>query len=246
MDVLLWVAVIIIAVWFFFVRGSNRGDGKQVDANVQPLRETNPDPVDDPDEIEIRRATEAHQEVFDRWLSKRDARDAATRDVRQKLKKAEEIVEETSLSDALKQIWRGLEFFSDAEGQEPLWPLPEGFRGLKSESHSTEEKTHQWVWNGEHYGLSKERSVLGDPRWVTLKLTVHDEPVLVLKYDADYGDMVETLEFSDVEALRVGPWISDAIHMAGDLEHAVDGICDETLHEMDREKAAQIELGGQT
>lgn len=245
MATLLSVAALVFVVWFFFGRGKAAVKDIRLDETSVQSYVSDGSSVEEPDEIEIRRATEAQEEVFDRWLSKRDARDAANRDVRQKLTKANEIVEETSLDDALKQIWRGLDFLSVPEGQEPLWPLPEGFSGLKVESHRADEKTYHWTWNGKDYGLSKERSSFEDYDWVMLKLSVHAELVLALNFNADYGAMVETLEFRDVEALRVGPWMSDAIRMAGDLEHAVESILDESVDEMDREKAAQIDLGGQ-
>lgn len=115
-------------------------------------------------------------------------------------------------------------------------------------SRSTKVKTIDFTFNDERYRLIlRDRGMSyapGDPyRLGEVELFTGIERVAKFEIGEDISKEYSQWEFSNVQALKVGPWMQDVLNMATQIEASRRRSMDEFQDERARKAAQEIDLG---
>jgi hypothetical protein len=170
---------------------------------------------------------------------------ASLKDVREKLSRARKYMSETSLDSLIPEVWQTVEHWVSWAAMPDRWTAPEGIHGITGDG-DFKDRWVAWMWNDRRYRMhfAEKHNYLPDDydRLSQIDLEVDDEPVCSVS--CSHGpETYENWRFTDVEALTVGPWMSEFIRMAGQLHAEKEAATRELFSEMDREKAGRINLG---
>jgi hypothetical protein len=239
----LWIilALIIGGVWLFWPRSKT--------STSEPIVETT-EPAPTRKEIdaanaEIEKARKTHEQMV------RDDRDALKRhhesleSDRQKLARAQEYLEETGLDRSIPDVWETVQYWPSWVNMPDRWTPPEGITDIKGSSQSKEASV-EWQWKGHHYDIHFiERynyAPEDDDRLGEIAVSVDGETVCGINC-AIGTESYDSWRCSGVEALKVGPWMSEFVALAGYLHAASEASSRKTFGDFERERAKRIDLG---
>lgn len=252
MESWIWVAVLVAAVWFVFLRGEGSSSRKADDA-----RRTISDPINwaksKASGLEPAEQAEVDRAVEERKRLEAEARHATVADVeaskaiRQKIARANKIVEEAGLGDDLASLWEMVRAWPSWVKRPTDWKAPDGFTDISgSELSAIEDSFCQWSWGGNRYELRfvRKQSFSPDPEWNPrdIHLLLNGEEVAVLNYNQVYHEYGSGLRHVGVDALTVGPWMTDIVKMEGQLKQEQEGRYRKSIADLDAEKAARLNL----
>lgn len=197
------------------------------------------------EQFEIRRAVEERKKLQEHARKAEAEAREASKAAKDKIERANKIVKETGLSEDLGDLWEAVEHWPSWSTLPSDWEAPLGFSDIHgAEVENSEEVC--WRWEGASYQLRyvKRTSFLPDyeinPR--EIHLSVNGQEVAALSYNQRYDDYGSSHSYMGVDALTVGPWITDIVRMTEQLRAEDKRSYEETLAEMDEETASRIKL----
>lgn len=204
------------------------------------------------EEQHISDAKRMRDDAFERQLARSEKRSQEKKATESTLKRAREIVEETGLSEAMPSIWKHVSSWRPVDGKLHSDAAPEGFSEVEREETDQREKSVGWRWKGRTYRLdytegqnwdefSDQLNGFGWP--AKLGLSVDGEQVISIDCMAKHTIDYSAYKYSDVDSLKVGPWMANVVRIAEELDATSEAHFDSVMDEMDRERAARIDLG---
>ncbi|MEO0057420.1 MAG: hypothetical protein RIT17_870 [Pseudomonadota bacterium] len=183
----------------------------------------------------MKRAKEAVDAGWDQVWERQKEREAATAAVREKLRRAKEVVEELSLDGCLSDLWKELK---DGELRCYDPAAVSRFKNLLREDHTFSHRTVSWEWEGLLFALEGDES---DYEFKRLSLALAGEVVLAITYSMDTES-----DYRSIDALKTGPWMAEAVKMQTLLAIENDTFVDRIMDEHDEETAAKISFDDRT
>tara|TARA_R100001129_G_scaffold26825_2_gene17987 strand:- start:4557 stop:5318 length:762 start_codon:yes stop_codon:yes gene_type:complete len=249
---LIWVAILLAGAWFLLSRRASAGSGDSDSGDTPSSRpkklcKGNADGLALEEQREIDRAlrertnaqSEARKEILEDQRSRRDARE--------KIERAKTVIKKAGLSDDLADLWDKVKYWPNWMTLPQGYELPEGFTTVAGyESDNREEKSTCWTWENTFFEIKyvSKPNYTPDHDWnpCDLHLSVNDEEVVVLNYNQGSREYGHGLRFVGVDALNIGPWMSQIVRMVAALKATSDKRLRERWAESEAEKAARIKL----
>jgi hypothetical protein len=231
---LFWAGVGALLSWAFFrslwerrqaeIAAASKADGISEKCLPEPAWET-----------DLKLAKQAETQAWDEVWERQSAREAATATVRDKLRRAKDVIEELQLQWCLRDLWQELR-----KGDLSLYsPEAAGrFKNLARQDFTLSHSKVAWEWEEMPFELDGDETGY---EYRTLSLSLASEVVLAVTYSMDTAS-----DWWTVKALKVGPWMAEAIKMQALLSIESDASMDGIMDEDDAEIAARISLGDAT
>ena len=198
----------------------------------------------DEEERIIRRARDSFEAERENRDAESKAKDKALEDDRNKLRRANEIVRTCYLHIALPFVWNEIKHWpSRAKNDKNPWKPP---ASDLSESDGRSVK-RRWVElrpdGGQLYKIVFEEPRYPSYSYAELTLSIDGLEVLCISVTRDTTKDWSQWEFSNVKALKVGPWIEGFIGFYNRLRSLDERMHVDQRDARVREQAAKIELG---
>lgn len=229
---LFWAGLGALLSWAFFKSLWERKQAEAVAA--QEANERREEKLPEPAWAEdLKLAKQAEADAWDQVWERQREREAATAPVREKLQRAKEVVEELSLQWCLRDLWKELK-----DGRLSVYEQDavSRFKNLTREDQSFSHRTISWEWGELSFALEGDEK---DYEFHKLSLFLDGDTVLAVTYSADTAS-----DYWSVDALRVGPWMAEAVKMQALLAAESEAFMDRIMDEHDEETAAMISLEG--
>lgn len=238
----LWIALgVAVAVWLFWPRSNT----KAVEQSARSPSEPDEQPTSDPHELEVAKARHAREQIEEEEEASIQRHHESMEGVRQKLARARKYMCDTGLDRAIPEVWDMVHYWPSWVDRPDQWTPPEGVTEITG-GGEMKESWAAWRWHDHHYKMSfaERNNYIPDDydRLGEISLDVDGEAVCTMDCSQgmeDYGGW----RFTGVEALKVGPWMSEFVRMAGYLRAEQSASTRQTFSEMDRERASRIDLG---
>jgi hypothetical protein len=170
------------------------------------------------------------------------------KDVREKLSRARKYMSETTLDRLIPEVWQTVEHWASWAAMPDRWTAPDGVQAITGDG-DFKDRWVAWIWNDRRYRMhfAEKHNYLPEDydRLSQIDLEVDEEPVCSVSCSQG-PEAYDNWRYTDVEALTVGPWMSEFIRMAGHLHAEKEASTRELFSEMDREKADRINLSEKT
>lgn len=167
------------------------------------------------------------------------------KDVREKLSRARKYMSDTGLDRLIPEVWQTVEHWASWGAMPDRWSAPDGVHGIAGEG-GFKDRWVAWIWNDHRYRMHfvERHNYLPDDydRLSQIDLEVDEESVCSVSCSQG-PEAYELWRYADVEALKVGPWMSEFIRMAGHLHAQNEASTRELFSGMDREKAGRLNFG---
>lgn len=233
-EPLVWAAVGALLSWAFFrTRWEKEQAASKEAGRTEQQREEQPAEPEWTDDI--KRAKQAIDEGWDQVWERQKERETATAAVRDKLRRAREVIEELELQWTLRDLWRELR---DGDLSVCTSEAARRFKNLERHDLTFSHRKITWEWADMPFELEGDES---DHEYRRLSLSLANEVLFAVTYSMDTSS-----DWWKVEALKVGPWMAEAIKMQALLAVESDAFMSGIMDEDDEEIAARISFDDRT
>ncbi len=229
-DSWFWIVVGAVAFWFFVLRRKAPvAEPDNQPKSPPPLPDSwferaieEPETEKTPDELEIERAMQARMKIEEDARRIATINEEATREAKEKIARAEKIIQETGLDNDIGDLWDAVKHWPSWSSMPDRWTPPSGFTDISGgATDNRDQSLTSWVWEGKAYTLTctEQPNYTPDydwnPRDIVLK--VDGEEVAALSYNEVFNDYGSDYKYVLVEALTVGPWMTDIVRLTAQL-----------------------------
>jgi len=156
MNILFWVAILLIACWLAFNATKHKRDDKQdMSASAVPPRDAKHTEGRSPHAIEDReivRAKAAASRVAEQERATSAAHEKEQKSVRDKIARARKIIEEAGLDHALPSLWDRVQYWGSWSQMPDRWTAPAGISDISGSKEDGTEHV-RWSWQGNEFEL---------------------------------------------------------------------------------------------
>lgn len=237
-NVIILGAVVALFVWLYWPHR------KGAEPKSVPLSEPSViKPVATDEEGDVARAKQASKDVqreAEEELERHHREQEATR---LKLSRARKYVQETGLAYALPRMWEAVSPWGTWINLPDRWTPPEGFTDITG--GTANEKWTQWRYKNHLYRITFrdcQNYFPGDYDSLGAVTLEFDGNVVAVLDCARGIESYDGWRFAGVDALTVGPWMSEFVTMDGVLQRMEAKSMRETIAEIDVERARRITL----
>lgn len=251
-EAILTVLGVGVVVFFLFARYGRElrlaAEGRAASRlTTQAAAELPSPPTLSPEELELRRVREVRDQIAAEAKAAHDARNAETKDARDKIAKATELLRESGLASIVPALIEEIRHWPSWSKMPDRWKCPVELTGLEGESSSTASWV-QWRWQDilfrikfdepPSYGFSDSNLSFAD-----IAVQVDGAEVLAISVCRDVVKEYDNWRFTSLKALRVGPWMAAlmdfwrVVKLAKEARMAQRGVDDA------KSRAARIDLG---
>jgi len=237
-----WIGLVIIgAIWFFWPRSKAGMPESLTDA-----AESAPDRKEAKEEQQAianaRRARE-QAEQDERLALKRQHKSMEA--VRDKLERAKKYMNETGLDRAIPEVWEMANYWPHWVKLPDKWTPPDGVTDIHGGGDMKDARV-EFRWDNHHYSMHfvEKFNYLpdDDEQLGEITLAIDGEAVCTIGCAQGF-ETYDSWRFSGVEALKVGPWMSDFVALASHLRSHQGASIQKTLDDIERDRASRIDLG---
>lgn len=165
--------------------------------------------------------------------------------IRKKLEKARKYMEETGLDRSIPAVWEMVRYWPHWVKLPDRWTPPEGVTAIAGSGDRKDEHA-EFEWKNRSYAMhfvEKHNYVPDDyDRLGEITLTIDGLSVCTIR--CSHGiESYDDWRFTGVEALKVGPWMTDFVALASHLRSEQEATSRKFFSDIERERADRIDLG---
>lgn len=241
-EVVAVVALVGIVAYFVFVK-RRKGTATVAPVTAAPTQAT-PEPQLSPEERDIANACDALQAGADARTAAYKEHKASLADAQSKLREADKFARESGLDVAVPWAWEHMRFWPSWKEKPDQWTPPVALDDLSGASCDGV----RWTWHGQSFAMLFKKwpsHGFGNEALDFGTITVEAEGVVVAAITAkkDLAKDYDRWHFSGIEALKVGPWITNFIRFYQEVRLADEARGYARDADYVTAKAARIDLG---